>query len=129
MKNAKINAILFALIEVIVASSNDIIWISLSNFVYPSRDQMVILQDSARILQKLSILHDLAEKWLSCKICQKNGYLARSARKMVILQDSCKFVPVELSSYWLLFMQHISFWPEIYFRISCVFLKKNNKFI
>ena len=38
---------------------------------------MVILQDSARILQKLSILQDLAEKWLSCKICQKNGYLAR----------------------------------------------------
>ena len=55
---------------------------------YPSRDQMVILQDSARILQKLSILQDQAEKWLSCKICQKNGYLARSARKMVILQDS-----------------------------------------
>ena len=23
------------------------------------------------------ILRDLAEKWLSCKICQKNGYLAR----------------------------------------------------
>ena len=40
---------------------------------------------------------------------------------MVILQDSCKFVPVELSSYWLSFMQHISFWPEIYLRISCVF--------
>ena len=81
---------------------------------YPSRDQMVILQDSARILQKL----------LSCKICQKNGYLARSARKMAILQDSCKFVPVELSSYWLPFMQHISFWPEIYLRISCLFFKK-----
>ena len=25
----------------------------------------------------------LAEKWLSCKICQKNGYLARFARKGV----------------------------------------------
>ena len=85
---------------------------SCSNFpdnVYPSRDQMVILQDSARILQKLPILQDLAEKWLSCKTWQKNGYLARSARKMVILQDSCKFVPVELSSYWLSFMQNISF--------------------
>ena len=23
------------------------------------------------------ILQDLAEKWLSCKICQENGYLAR----------------------------------------------------
>ena len=76
---------------------------------FPSRDQMVILQDSARILQKLPILQDLAEKWLSCKTWQKNGYLARSARKMVILQDSCKFVPVELSSYWLSFMQNISF--------------------
>ena len=43
----------------------------------PSRDQMVILQDSVRILQKLSILQDLAEKWLYCKICQKNGYLVR----------------------------------------------------
>ena len=38
---------------------------------------MVILQDSARILQKLPILQDLTEKWLSCKIWQKNGYLAR----------------------------------------------------
>ena len=38
---------------------------------------MVILQDSARILQKLPILQDLIEKWLSCKIWQKNGYLAR----------------------------------------------------
>ena len=38
---------------------------------------MVILQDSARISQKLPILQELAEKWLSCKICQKNGYLAR----------------------------------------------------
>ena len=48
---------------------------------------MVILQDSDRILQKLPILQDLPEKWLSgktwqkkrlsCKICQKNGYLAR----------------------------------------------------
>ena len=74
-----------------------------------SRDQMVILQDSARILQKLPILQDLAEKWLSCKTWQKNGYIARSARKMVILQDSGKFVPVELSSYWLSFMQNISF--------------------
>ena len=42
---------------------------------------MVILQDSARILQKLPILQDLTEKWLSCKIWQKNGYLARSGRK------------------------------------------------
>ena len=38
---------------------------------------MVILQDFARILQKLPILQDLTEKWLSCKIWQKNGYLAR----------------------------------------------------
>ena len=88
---------------------------------------MVILQDSARILQKLPILQDLAEKWLSCKTWPKNGYLARSARKMVILQDSCKFVPVELSSYWLSFMQNILFLAEIYLRISCVFFKKNKK--
>ena len=62
----------------------------------PSRDQMVILQDSAK--------------------------------KMVILQDTCKFVPVELSSYWLSFMPHVSFWPKIYLRISCVFFKKNKTF-
>ena len=43
----------------------------------PSRDHMVILQGSARILQKPPILQDLAEKRLSCKTWQKNGYLAR----------------------------------------------------
>ena len=48
--------------------------------------------------------------------------------KMIILQDSCKFFPVELSSYWLSFMQHISFWAEIYSKISCGFVEKNNKF-
>ena len=53
----------------------------------PSRDQIVILQDSVKILQK-------------------NAYLVRSAREIAILQNSCKFVPVELSSYWLSFMQH-----------------------
>ena len=63
------------------------------------------------------ILQDLAEKWLSCKICEEK----------VILQDSCKFIPVELSSYLLPLMQHISFWPEIYLRISCVFFKRNIK--
>ena len=47
------------------------------NTAYPSRDQMVILEDSARILQKLSIMQDVPERWLSCKICRKNGYLAR----------------------------------------------------
>ena len=31
----------------------------------------------ARSGRKMVILQDLAEKWLSCKICQKNGYLAR----------------------------------------------------
>ena len=65
----------------------------------PSQDQMVILQDSAGILQKLPILQDLAEngylarpgkKWLSCEICQKNGYLARflqvrSSRAVLLL--------------------------------------------
>ena len=41
---------------------------------------------------------NLAKNCLSCKIWQKNGYLARSARKMVILQDlpekwlSCKIL-------------------------------------
>ena len=74
------------------------------------------------------ILPESCKNCLSCKNCQKNGYLARSARKMVILQDSCKFVPVELSSYWLPFNYHISFWPEIFLRISCVFFKKNNEF-
>ena len=53
----------------------------------------------ARSGRKMVILQDLAE----------NGYLERSARKMVILQDSCEFVPVELSSYWLSFMKDISF--------------------
>ena len=57
---------------------------------FPSQDHMVIMQDSVRILQKLSILQDLAEKWLSCKICQKNGYLARflqvrSSRAVLLL--------------------------------------------
>ena len=52
----------------------------------------------ARSGRKMVILQDLPE----------NGYLARSAKKMVILQDSCKFVPVELSYYWLPFKQHIS---------------------
>ena len=51
---------------------------------------MVILQDSARILQKPPILQDLTEKWLSCKIWQKNGYLARllqvrSGRAVILL--------------------------------------------
>ena len=45
--------------------------------VFPSRHQMVDLQDSAKNLQKLPIWQHLTEKWLSCKICQKNGYLAR----------------------------------------------------
>ena len=31
----------------------------------------------ARSGRKMVILQDLPEKWLSCKICQKNGYLAR----------------------------------------------------
>ena len=31
----------------------------------------------ARSGRKIVILQDLPEKWLSCKICQKNGYLAR----------------------------------------------------
>ena len=57
---------------------------------YPSRDQMVILQDSARILQELPILQDLTEKWLSCEIWQKNGYLerflqVRSGRAVLLL--------------------------------------------
>ena len=75
---------------------------------YPSRDQMVILQDSARILQKLPILQDLAENCLSCKIWQKNGYLARPGRKMVILQDlpekwlSCKTLASSFRSSCLL---------------------------
>ena len=60
---------------------------------FPSRDQMVILQDSARILQKLSILQELPEKWLSCKICQKNGYLAR------FWQKSCKIMH-NLARFW-----------------------------
>ena len=38
---------------------------------FPSREQMVIVHDSARILQKLPILQDLAEKRLSCKIPEK----------------------------------------------------------
>ena len=51
---------------------------------------MVILQDSARFLQKLPISQDLTEKWLSCKICQKNGYVAtflqvRSSRGVLLL--------------------------------------------
>ena len=47
---------------------------------------------------------------------------------MVILQDSCQLIPVKLSSYWLSFMQHISFWAEIYLKISCLFLMKTDKF-
>ena len=47
---------------------------------FPSRDQMDILQDSARILKKLSISQDMS----------KRCYLARSDRKMVILQDLCQ---------------------------------------
>ena len=49
--------------------------------VYPSQDQMVILQDLPRFLQKMVILHDLARKSLSCKILQDDGYLARSCKK------------------------------------------------
>ena len=54
---------------------------------HPRRDQMVILQDSARILQKtvilqdsgrkMVILQDLPEKWLSCKICKKRGLIVK----------------------------------------------------
>ena len=57
------------------------------------------------------IFQDSCKKWLSCTILQENGYFARScktmailqdlARRMVILQDSCKFVPVELCCHWL----------------------------
>ena len=69
-----------------------------------------------------------------CQNLAKTAYLERSDRKMVILRDlaekwlSCKILA---SSYWLSFMQHISFRPEIYLRISCVFFKKKinlNKF-
>ena len=48
---------------------------------YPSQDQMVILQDLPRFMQKMVILHDLARKCLSCKILQDDGYLARSGKK------------------------------------------------
>ena len=94
----------------------------------PSPDQMVILQDSARIFQKLPILEDLAkkmvilqglaEKRLSCKICQKNGYLAR-------------FLQVRSGRAVLLvaFIHATHFFcAKIYLRNRCVFLKKNNKF-
>ena len=46
--------------------------------VFPRRHQMFILQDLARILQKMVILQDLARRWLSCEIL---------ARRIVILQD------------------------------------------
>ena len=84
----------------------------------PSWVQMVISQDSARFLQKLPILQDLAEKWQSFKTWQKMVILQHLPEKLVY----CKFVPVELSSNWLSFMQHISFWPELCLRISYVFL-------
>ena len=50
-------------------------------FGNPSQDQMVILQDLPRFLQKMVILHNLATKWLSCKILQDDGHLARSCKK------------------------------------------------
>ena len=57
---------------------------------YPRRDQMVILQDLARILQKMVILQDLARRWISCKILQDEWLSCKIlARRMVILQDSC----------------------------------------
>ena len=43
--------------------------------------RMVILQDLPRFLQKMVILHDLARKWLFCKILRDDGCLARSCKK------------------------------------------------
>ena len=43
----------------------------------PSQDQMVILQDLPRFLQKMVILHDLAKNGYLARSCKKSGYLAR----------------------------------------------------
>ena len=50
------------------------------------------------VIKNYALTTPVETRWLSCKIWQKNGYLARSARKMVILQDlpekwlSCKIL-------------------------------------
>ena len=70
----------------------------------PSRDQMVILQDLARILQKMVILQDLAKRMVILQdSCKTNGYLVSFlqnerlsckilAKRMAILQDSGKTI-------------------------------------
>ena len=55
---------------------------------------MVILQDLARILQKMVILQDLARRWLSCKILQ-DGWLSCKILAKKILKENKNLPPSE----------------------------------
>ena len=84
---------------------------------------MVILQDLARILQKMVILQDLARRWLSCKILQDEWLSCKIlASRMVILQDSCKS-----NGYLARFLQVEWLSCKIFARrwLSCKILQEN----